>query len=156
MPNSFDTLFEHFSAERVAFARLAELLRQHLQSLARGIPMAEMVEAIESQSRALGTLQQQRVRLLSDLGWTDDQAIGSWLEQHFAGMNALKLSWHDLVTSASEAQGLLKENTASINSLMQHNQQALAILRTAANQTDGYDSTGEARPGTTGRRLGEA
>ena len=111
MPNSFDTLFEHFSAERVAFARLAELLRQHLQSLARGIPMAEMVEAIESQSRALGTLQQQRVRLLSDLGWTDDQAIGSWLEQHFAGMNALKLSWHDLVTSASEAQGLLKENT---------------------------------------------
>jgi len=73
-----------------------------------------------------------------------------------ASMPATLARWEQTLELAREARSRNEINGKLITEHMHHNQAALSVLLSAANQPQLYDSEGVARPTGRGRHLGSA
>jgi flagellar biosynthesis/type III secretory pathway chaperone len=64
--------------------------------------------------------------------------------------------WHELLTLAGKIRGLNRDNGTLILSQLQHHQQALAVLRGAAEQAALYGPDGQSHSVPQGRHFGSA
>lgn len=109
-------------------------------------------------AQRLGVLLGQREGALVTAGFGRGRnGMDAWLAAH--GEAASTSRWQELLALAIDARALNETNGRLIGTLLQHNQQALAALMTAANQAMTYGPQGvEAGISAigTGRLLGSA
>lgn len=109
-------------------------------------------------AQRLGSLLGQRENVLVAAGFGRGRSgMDAWLTAH--GEAASMRRWQELLDLATDARALNETNGRLIGTLLQHNQQALAALMTAANQAMTYGPQGVEAGGSsigTGRLLGSA
>ncbi len=148
-------------AEVEAFRIFRELLQSEQAALA-----SDDVEALvgiaqrkAAQVTLLGQMAESRNRYLKNAtGMTDQLGLDAWQEKHDPqGRSGVARAWQELLDMARSAKGLNEQNGGLINLHLQHNQQALAVLRGAATQTTNlYGPDGHAYSPGLGRPLGKA
>lgn len=148
-------------AEFEAFRTFHELLQSEQTALTGGDTdaLVSLAERKAAQVTLLGRLATVRnAYLRTATGTTDQLGMDAWQEKHDPqGRTGAMRVWQQLLEVARGAKRLNDENGALINLNMQHNQQALAVLRGAANQTSHlYGPDGQAYSSAPGRPLGRA
>lgn len=106
-------------------------------------------------ARELGELGQTREVLLAELSFPAGRAgMDAWIRTS-AG-SAGRVLWERLLKLAGEAKAQNEANGAMIDIQLQHQHEALAVLRAAADQAATYGPDGQQRGGGIGRNLGSA
>jgi flagella synthesis protein FlgN len=148
-------------AELDAFREFHQLLQIEQAALAAGDADA-LVGLAQRKSEQVGRLTQlaegRNQTLRSATGKTDQLGIDAWRErfdpQGRVGADRL---WRELLELARAARQLNERNGLLIGLKLQHNQQALAVLRGAAAQTTQlYGPDGQSYSASPGRPLGKA
>lgn len=143
--------------ELAALERFTEVLRQEQSAL-----VDIDVDALTALSREklklaeeLNALGSHRAALLKQSGLSADVAgMEAWLSDKPA---AARQHWEALIEKARAAQNLNQTNGKLIQTRLQHNQQALNALMSAADQAGIYGPDGQSRstlPGS-GRTIGK-
>lgn len=148
-------------AEFEAFRTFHELLESEQAALVGGDidSLVSLAQRKASQVSLLGQMAESRNRYLRNTtGTTDQLGLDAWQKKYDPqGRSGMARVWHDLLALARSAKDLNQQNGALINLNLQHNQQALAILRGAATQTTNlYGPDGHAYSSGSGRPLGKA
>ena len=143
--------------EQAALDGFIDLLRQEQAALvaANMEKLQSLSELKQKHSELLNGMAQQRVAMLERAGFKSDAAgVAAWLSTQPASVGE---SWKKLLESAQVAQQLNQTNGKLIQTHMQHNQQALAALMSAANRADVYGADGQPRtgPGPSQRIIGK-
>ena len=149
---------------------LSRLLNEELALL------SDFVSALKREQEALvggkidllKALLEEKDRLAAELGQRIDSRnqtlSAAGLETDKAGMEVwltgqpkpAREDWHAILTLAKEARLLNDINGNLINTRMQQNQQALAVLQSASNRTMLYGPDGQQLSSGGGRHLGAA
>lgn len=150
-------------------ARLAQFIDTEATLMRRFVALLEREEAllIAGETDALLALTREKSELYQQLQRQNDARallLGrERLENTDASLRALcrampeTLSrWDEILSLANEARSRNEINGKLITERMQHNQAALSVLLSAADQPQLYDSEGVARPTGRGRHLGSA
>lgn len=152
-----DRILQHLVDEEAAALRdFISLLEREQDVLVRGdaehlLPLA--AEKNECFAR-LATLGGRRNQALAQAGFAADRAgIESWLAGR-SDLLAARRRWQELLERLGHARDLNRTNGTLIATRLQHNQQALQALLSAANQASLYGPDGQARPAGGGRHLG--
>ncbi len=147
-------------------AKLVEflgLLKREQELLSRGeantantidalLPLVDKKTALAAE---LAALAQSRERLLAALGLAAGRSgMETWLAR--PDRTAQRPAWQRLLDLASQARDLNETNGKLIALNLQHNQQALATLMTAANRAMNYGPDGQQQADKGGRILGKA
>ena len=145
-------------AERDAFVKFLELLRNEEAALAEGRidDLPAIAQAKTETFIALSRLAECRDALLARLGVGGEaKAVDAWLERNASQPEAegARTAWRQLLEAARQAKSLNEANGAMIEVKMQHNQQALAVLRAAARQMTLYGPDGQHLAVGGGRRY---
>lgn len=147
------------AAERDAFKEFHEILQTEQGALAQGqvdhlIGIAQLKTAKIVQ---LSELAERRNRFLASQGLPPDQAgMESWSAKIPGdGSRSARAVWMEILDAARAAQKLNLANGAMIEAKLQHNQAALAILQSAANQASTYGPDGKTHSPGSGRPLGK-
>jgi flagella synthesis protein FlgN len=150
---------------------IAGLLSQELRALESFIALLGREQALLAAGTgegltALAADKSQAALELGQLAAARDQELARMhLPTGRAGMDAWTLTdagtasqakWDRLLALAAEARALNESNGRVIALQLKHNQQALAVLMAAADQTATYGPDGQPRPGAGGRSLGSA
>ena len=148
-------------AEFQAFQAFSDLLESEQAALVQGDieALVGIAQRKAEQVSALAQLAEARNRYLrASTGMTDQLGIAAWQEKFDPQKRSGAVRvWEDLLDLARSAKRLNEQNGALINLNLQHNQQALAVLRGAANQTlDLYGPDGQTYSPGLGRPLGKA
>jgi flagella synthesis protein FlgN len=140
----------------------AALLRNFLDLLAREESLlvageTDTLLALTKEKTELYRLLQRqhdtRARMLGQAGLENNaQGIG----KACASLPAVLATWDKVLSLAAEARARNDLNGKLITERMQHNQAALSVLLTAADQPQLYDAEGVSRPAGRGRHLGSA
>jgi flagella synthesis protein FlgN len=143
--------------EQAALDQFIELLQQEQAALvAADVDKLQSLSELKQQlSEHLNTLAQQRVALQERAGYNADAAgTRAWLAAQGPSVSA---SWNKLLATAQTARDLNQTNGQLIQTHMQHNQQALAVLL-GANRLDVYGADGHplSGPGGGQRIIGKA
>lgn len=133
--------------EQAALDRFIDLLKQEQAAL-----VSADVEALIGLSDhklkladQLNTLARARITMLASAGFAADAAgVAGWLATQ---PQTVAHAWHQLLASAQDAQRLNQTNGKLIQTHLQHNQQALTALLSAANRADVYGPDGQSRSG---------
>jgi flagella synthesis protein FlgN len=155
----------------VPAATLASLLEQELRTLESFLALLRQEQSLlETVSiEALGELAEEKSALTAELARLADAREAELTRGGFGhgkvGMDAWAEStvspvsgknWQRLLELAAEARGLNELNGKLIVTRLQHNQKALAVLMTAADQAMTYGPDGQQRTASGGRSLGSA
>ncbi|MEJ5210252.1 MAG: flagellar protein FlgN [Burkholderiales bacterium] len=147
-------------AERAAYQALHALLEEEHAALLRGDADAllALAQRKSAQVAHLAQLAEARNRELTNLtGQVDQAGISAWCHRFAPQASNANALWQALIEAARAARALNEENGALIQARLQHNQQALAALRGAAQEVaQAYGPDGQPCPAPTGRPLGRA
>lgn len=144
-------------AESGAFLDFVRLLQTEQEVLIQG-EVDKLIELARLKSEKVVQLSQfaeRRSRFLASQGLEPSGGMEQWLSRHGADNPRLGENWKRLLERAKEAQHLNQTNGLMIETRLQHNQQALAVLQAAANQVSLYGPDGQARSTGLGRPLGK-
>jgi len=150
---------------------MAELLERELRQVEAFVDLLHReqqllgenaVDALQAlvadKSRAAADLAdsaQGRDKLLADLGLATGRAgMEAWLVSADGARS--QAAWSRLLALAAEARSLNETNGHLIDIHLNNNQQALAVLMSAANQAATYGPDGQQKSGGGGRSLGSA
>lgn len=159
--NSQEAFVRSLRAELDAFRDFHQLLQTEQSVLAAGDvdALVGLAARKSEQVTRLTQLAESRNRYLkAATGMTDQLGIDAWQgkfdPQGRIGADRL---WQSLLDLARSAKQLNEQNGLLINLKLQHNQQALAVLRGAAVQTTQlYGPDGQSYSAAPGRPLGKA
>lgn len=157
-PQAFLTALQ---AEHDAWRLFLRLLQEEQDALAQAdadllLAIAQRKSAQVAHLAALGEARNRHLRAAT--GAADQAGMDIWCERFDAGgqAGAARL-WRQLLDVAQSAQRINEENGALINARLQHNQQALVVLRGAADAAaQCYGPDGQPRTPGSGRPLGKA
>ena len=158
MPADINALREAIAAEAAAMIAFVALLEKEKQVLVTGTPdeilaSAAQKSALASQLTHAGT---QRDAALAALGVAQTrQGVDEFLTNQAAD---LQPAWATLLDLAHKANQLNSSNAALVNSRLQTNQQALAVLLSSTGETSNtvYGPDGHSKHDSTPRPLGSA
>ncbi|HWU84960.1 MAG TPA: flagellar protein FlgN [Rhodocyclaceae bacterium] len=151
-------LLEAIAAESAALRHFIAILEEEQQLLIGGnadavLPLLERKTALINE---LGSAGQQREAALQAQGVaTRKEDLEAWFGK---AAPDLRNAWQDLLALAQDANRLNATNGQLINTRLQHNQQALAILMNAAGSLGDstYGPDGHQKHGSGSRTLGSA
>ena len=146
--------------EAALLQRFVDVLREEQKTLAEGeCDIAHLMTLVTEKTRHASQLAQwaeQRSALLVAAGCTPDRAgMQQWLD-HVSAAAASRKLWLAMLALADEARALNETNGHLIGIRLQHNQQALSVLLTAANQAALYGPDGQTHAAPGGRLFGSA
>jgi len=144
--------------ELAALGDFAAVLQQEQQALVAG-DIDKLVPIVEDKTRLAASLNrfaEQRQRLIKAAGLPNDRkGLEAWLAgQPLKAQD--RADWKKLLALTAEAQSLNDSNGKLIAMRIQHNQQALNVLLSAANQTTLYGPDGQTKPSGGGHLFGKA
>lgn len=144
-------------AEMTAFQQFHELLLAEKIALSRNEidRLPELAQLKSEKILQLSQLAEQRNLYLAAHSCLPDQAgMEEWYRRSRGeiGKRLYKL-WQDMLTQARSVHRLNQENGALIELKLQHNQQALAVIRAAANQNGVYGRDGLTHASHSGRPI---
>jgi flagella synthesis protein FlgN len=156
--NSTSDLVQNLEAELQLFQDFIKVLQTEQDALVQGNvdPLLELARIKSGKVVLLSQLAESRVRFLSAQGYSQEHGgMTKWLQQHAAGNPQIAELWQQLLTLAENAQQLNQINGSMIDTRLRSNQQALAILQAAANQSALYGPNGQAQTLGLGRPIGK-
>ena len=154
-------LSKPLAEEQDAFHRFLGILHEEHDALIAGHidPLLKLAQQKTEQFIALGQLSAIRNQALAAQGLPPDiEGIDGWLARHGntpEGGDIARI-WQELLETAATARRINQENGALIEVKLHHNQKALQVLQTAADQMRVYGPSGQPLAPTGGRKLGEA
>jgi len=159
--NSHEAFVLGLRAELDTFREFHQLLQTEQSVLAAGDVDALMGLASrksEQVTRLARLAQGRNHHLKAATGMSDQLGIDAWQAKFDPqGKSGAGRLWQELLDLARSARQLNEQNGALINLNLQHNQQALAVLRGAAAQTTQlYGPDGQSYSASPGRPLGKA
>lgn len=148
-------LSSHLHAERAALQAFVTLLETEQQALMAG-QTEQLLHLADNKTLAVQALTQlanaRNSMLLAHGAASGPGSIDAWLEAHAA--DSLPV-WQNIRQLAAQSQQINRSNGELIQARLRNNQQALTILRTAANGASGlYGPDGQPHLPTPGRTLG--
>lgn len=159
-PNSQDSasVFAGIQAEYASFKEFHHLLQEEQAALTKGdidrlLALAPRKNELLNQ---LSGFSNERGRKLSAAGHKNTSAgMEAWLRAIGADHNTHEI-WRRLIELAREAEQINRENGILIEISLRHNQQALSVLKVAANPgTSLYGPNGQISSHSTGHHLGK-
>lgn len=154
-------LARSLDAELAGFRDFVQALQTEQEALVQGDvdSLLELARLKSEKVVFLSQLAEQRNRFLLAQGSDPDHGgMTNWLRQQKTGQAAQHLAetWKQLLEQAAIAQQLNQVNGTMIESRLRHNQQALTILQSAANQSINlYGPDGQTHATGLGRPLGK-
>ena len=144
--------------ELAALGEFFAILQQEQQALIAG-DIDKLIPVVEEKTRLATSLNHfavERQRLLSTAGLSNDRkGLEAWLAgQPLKAQD--RADWKKLMALSADAQALNDSNGKLIAMRIQHNQQALNVLLTAANQTTVYGRDGQTKSSGGGHLFGKA
>lgn len=157
---STSDLVKNLEAESHAFQGFIQILQTEQDSLVQGNvdPLLELSRLKSEKVVLLSQLADRRTRFISAQGFPPKQgSMGAWLkqQQHDPEHPRITELWTQLLALAESAQQLNKINGSMIDTRLRNNQQALAILQTAAKQSALYGADGHTQALGLGRPIGK-
>lgn len=157
-PESFVT---GLRAEFQAFQTFFSLLQSEQAALSQGDieGLVGIAQRKAEQVTSLSQMAEERNRALrASTGMTDQLGLDAWQAKHDPqNRSGAMRVWGELLDLARSAKRLNEQNGALINLNLQHNQQALAVLRGVSTQTANlYGPDGQTYSPGLGRPLGKA
>lgn len=148
-------LVQSLAAEAASFHDFVLLLQSEQDALVQGEvdKLIELARRKSEQIFQLSQLAEARNHYLSGQGCSDMEQWLKRLDSNEAATPAA--TWKQLLNEAREAQHLNQTNGVMIETRLQHNQKALAVLQAAANQTSVYGPDGQPQGSGMGRPLGK-
>lgn len=144
--------------ELAALHDFTAILQQEQQALVAG-DIDKLIPLVEEKTRLAASLNlfaEQRQRLISAAGLPNDRTgLEAWLATQPLNTRD-RTDWTKLLGLTGEAQTLNETNGKLIAMRIQHNQQALNVLLSAANQTTLYGPDGQTKPAGRGHLFGKA
>ena len=152
-------LIKNLEAELRAFQDFIQALQTEQDALVQGNvdPLLELARSKSEKVVLLSQLAESRTRFLSAQGYSQEQGgMAKWLQQQRDGGNPqIAVLWQQLLALAENAQQLNQINGSMIDTRLRNNQQALAILQVAANQSALYGPDGQTLALGLGRPIGK-
>ena len=157
---STSDLVKNLKAELHAFQDFIQILQTEQDSLVQGNvdPLLELSRLKSEKVVLLSQLADSRTRFISAQGFPPQQgSMGQWMkqQQHDPEHSRITELWTKLLALAENAQQLNKANGSMIDTRLRNNQQALAILQTAAKQSALYGADGHTQALGLGRPIGK-
>lgn len=151
-------LVKNLEAELRVFQDFIQVLQTEQDALVQGNvdPLLELARIKSEKVVLLSQLAENRARFLGAQGYSQEHgSMTKWLQQR-AGVNPqIAELWQQLLTLAENAQQLNQINGSMIDTRLRNNQQALAILQVAANQSALYGPDGQTQALGLGRPIGK-
>lgn len=153
-------LAQSLDAELTAFRDFVQVLQTEQEALVQG-DIDRLIELARLKSEKvvlLSQLAEQRSRFIAAQGFDPAHGgMGQWLAQHNSSQTArLSETWKQLLEQAETAKQLNQINGSLIETRLRHNQQALAVLQAAANQSNSlYGPDGQTHSSGLGRQIGK-
>ena len=152
-------LVKNLEAELRAFQDFIQVLQTEQDALVQGNvdPLLELARIKSEKVVLLSQLAESRTRFLSAQGCSQEHGgMAKWLQQQRDGGNPqIAELWQQLLALAENAQQLNQINGSMIDTRLRNNQQALAILQTAAKQSALYGPDGQTQSLGLGRPIGK-
>lgn len=146
-------------AELGVFQDFVQILQTEQDDLIQGAvdKLIELARLKSEKVVLLSQLAERRNRFLAAQGCDPNHGgMEKWLRQHGAAETAeIAEAWKRLLEQAKVARHLNQTNGVMIETRLQHNQQALAALQAAANQSGLYGPDGQTHASGLGRPLGK-
>lgn len=143
----------NLAQERDSFRLFLKILENEQEALVKG-EIDKLTDIAQHKSKKvleLAKLADARNRFLAENGLPPDQnGISIWLTGPGSAKETGQV-WEELVAIAKAARQLNETNGAMIELKLQHNQQTLAVLMSAANQATLYGPDGQHLSGSSGR-----
>ncbi|MHB1293012.1 MAG: flagella synthesis protein FlgN [Sulfuricella sp.] len=152
-------LVKNLEAELRVFQDFIQVLQTEQDALVQGHidPLLELARIKSEKVVLLSQLAENRTRFLSAQGYSQEHGgMTKWLQQQRDGGNPqISELWQQLLTLAENARQLNQINGSMIDTRLRNNQQALAILQVAANQSALYGPDGQTQALGLGRPIGK-
>lgn len=157
--NSPSEFTQSLATELGVFRDFAATLQTEQDALVKG-DVDHLVELARLKSEKvvlLSRLAERRIRFLVAQGYDPaQQGMEKWLQSKADQEPQAGKIWQELLEQARHAQHLNQTNGVMIDTRLQHNQQALAVLKAAANQGSTlYGPDGQTHSMGLGRPLGK-
>lgn len=153
--SSFDSkMLSELLDEIQTFRKFSDTLLSEQKTLIDGdiAALTALSKEKQSQIELLNRAADVRLKRLTAQGFSSDiKGMETWLTQ---STSAIQDTWRTLLEVAAAARELNQANGVLIQTRMQHNQQALGALMTAANQAKLYGPDGQAHSPATGGTRG--
>lgn len=151
---------QDLNTELKAFQDFVQILQTEQEALVQGDidSLFELARLKSDKVVLLSQLAEKRNRFLAAQGLDLDRGgMEKWLQQHHTDPNFhFTETWKQLLAAAENAQQLNQINGSMIESRLRHNQQALAVLQSVANQgVSLYGPDGQTHASGLGRPLGK-
>jgi len=149
-------LVMNLEAELRAYQDFIQVLQTEQDALVQGNidPLLELARIKSGKVVLLSQLAENRARFLDAQGYSQEQGgMAKWLRD--GGNPQISELWQQLLTLAENAQQLNQINGGLIDTRLRNNQQALAILQVAANQSALYGPDGQTQALGLGRPIGK-
>ncbi|MFN3396997.1 MAG: flagella synthesis protein FlgN [Sulfurimicrobium sp.] len=156
-PGSTTGLAFRLQAELEAFREFQQFLQQEQAALTAGDidRLLQLAPAKTTLMEKLFAFSAERDHALAAAGHENTATgIAAWFNAIGADGETREL-WNRLLALAREAEQANRRNGILIETHLRHNQQALAVLRTAANPNSLYGPNGQISSMTSGRPLGK-
>lgn len=151
-------LVNNLEEELRAYQDFNQVLQTEQDALVQGNidPLLELARIKSEKVVLLSQLAEKRTRFLSAQGCSQDRGgMAKWLQQFGGGNPQITELWQKLLTLAENAQQLNQINGGLIDTRLRNNQQAFAILQSAAKQTALYGPDGQTQALGQGRPIGK-
>jgi len=152
-------LIQNLEAELRAYQDFIQVLQTEQDALVQGNidPLLELARIKSGKMVLLSQLAESRARFLSARDYSQEHdGMAKWLQKQRDGGNPqIAELWQQLLTLAENAQQLNQINGGLIDTRLRNNQQALAILQVAANQSALYGPDGQTQTLGLGRPIGK-
>jgi flagella synthesis protein FlgN len=152
-------LVKNLEAELRAFQDFVQILQTEQDALVAGNvdSLLELARIKSGKVVLLSRLAESRAHFLSMQGYAQElDGMKKWLQkQRGEGNPQASELWQKLLKLAENAKQLNQINGSMIDTRLRNNQQALAILQTAANQCALYGPDGQTQAPGMGRPIGK-
>ena len=148
----------HIRAEHEVFQEFRRTLQLEQDALIKGETecLLELAPRKSELIEKLSVLSAERQRNLAAAGQQNSPAgMAAWLDAMGADAATRQL-WRELLDLARDAERVNRSNGVLIETHLRHNQQALAVLKAAANPGGLYDPKGLISSSTSGRSRDKA
>lgn len=152
------SLAQNLEAELRAFQDFIQVLQTEQDTLVQGNvdPLLDLARIKSEKVVLLSQLAESRTRFLSAQGYSQEQGgMTKWLQQRAGESPQIAKLWQQLLALAENARQLNQINGAMIDTRLRNNQQALAILQAASNQSALYGPDGQTQALGLGRPIGK-
>lgn len=149
-------LVMNLEAELRAYQDFIQVLQTEQDALVQGNidPLLELARIKSGKVVLLSQLAENRARFLDAQGYSQEHGgMAKWLRD--GGNPKIAELWQQLLTQAENAQQLNQINGGLIDTRLRNNQQTLAILQVAANQSALYGPDGQTQALGLGRPIGK-